>query len=105
MRIKFIFKYNRKYTAMRTKNIFLLSNDDGYISLGIKNLRNYLLNYGNVILVAPRINKSACSSSLTVNKKIKITKIVTESILSMERLRIASILQHGFVIYTTRLCY
>ena len=60
---------------MRTKSIFLLSNDDGYKSLGIKNLRNYLLNYGNVILVAPRINKSACSSSLTVNKKIKITKI------------------------------
>ena len=60
---------------MNTKSIFLLSNDDGYKSLGIQNLRNYLLGYGNIILVAPRINKSACSSSLTVNKQIKITKI------------------------------
>jgi len=71
MRIIFIFKYNRNYTAMNTKSIFLLSNDDGYKSLGIQNLRNYLLGYGNIILVAPRINKSACSSSLTVNKQIK----------------------------------
>ena len=60
---------------MSTKSTFLLSNDDGYKSLGIQNLRNYLLGHGNVILVAPRNNKSACSSSLTVNKKIKITKI------------------------------
>ena len=60
---------------MNTKSIFLLSNDDGYKSLGIQYLRNYLLCHGTVILVAPRINKSACSSSLTVNKQIKITKI------------------------------
>ena len=60
---------------MNTKSIFLLLNDDGYKSLGIQYLRNYLLSYGTVILVAPRINKSACSSSLTVNKQIKITKI------------------------------
>ena len=44
---------------MSTKSTFLLSNDDGYKSLGIQNLRNYLLGHGNVILVAPRNNKSA----------------------------------------------
>ena len=43
---------------MSTKSTFLLSNDDGYKSLGIQNLRNYLLDHGNVILVAPRNNKA-----------------------------------------------
>ena len=60
---------------MSNKNIFLLSNDDGYKSKGIQQLRNFLLIYGEVILVAPKDNKSACSSSLSVNKKIKIREI------------------------------
>ena len=60
---------------MSIKSTFLLSNDDGYRSKGIQKLKNFLSTYGNVILVAPKDNKSACSSSLTVNKKIKIRKI------------------------------
>ena len=50
----------------------LLTNDDGYKSLGIKYLYNSLLDYGNVILAAPSKNMSACSSSLSVHNNIEI---------------------------------
>ena len=50
----------------------LLTNDDGYKSLGIKYLHNCLLNYGDVIQAAPSKNMSACSSSLSVHHRVLI---------------------------------
>ena len=61
---------------MNSKSTFLLSNDDGYRSLGIQKLRVFLQKLGDVVMVAPRGNRSACSSSLTVHKKVKLQNII-----------------------------
>ena len=52
----------------------LLSNDDGFRALGIKSLKEYLDNYANITIVAPTKNVSACSSSLSVTKNIRVKK-------------------------------
>ena len=52
----------------------LLSNDDGYRAPGIKSLRDYLENYANTTIVAPTKNVSACSSSLSVTKNLRVKK-------------------------------
>lgn len=50
----------------------LLTNDDGYRSLGIKCLHEALSKYGDVVQAAPLKNMSACSSSLSVHTKVEI---------------------------------
>lgn len=55
----------------------LLSNDDGFKALGIKSLREYLDNYAKITIVAPTKNVSACSSSLSVTKNIRVKKYDT----------------------------
>jgi len=56
----------------------LLSNDDGFRALGIKSLKEYLDNYANITVVAPTKNVSACSSSLSVTKNIRVKKYDAE---------------------------
>ncbi len=53
----------------------LVSNDDGYNSKGIQTLAKSLETFGTVWLIAPNENKSASSSSLSVQKDIAIKKI------------------------------
>jgi len=53
----------------------LISNDDGYLAKGIKVLTKYLSIDHQVVVVAPNENKSAASSSLTLDKPLKPTKI------------------------------
>ena len=53
----------------------LISNDDGYLAEGIQVLTKYLSIDHQVVVVAPSENKSAASSSLTLNKPLKPTKI------------------------------
>lgn len=53
----------------------LLSNDDGYKSLGLMTLQAVLQKYGNVITVAPHKDISASSSSLSVHNPVRIDKI------------------------------
>ncbi len=45
----------------------LLSNDDGFKSIGLKVLKDTLNNYGNVLTVAPHKDISASSSCLSVH--------------------------------------
>ncbi len=52
----------------------LVSNDDGYQAKGIQTLVKYLSQDHKVIVVAPSENKSASSSSLTINKALKPIK-------------------------------
>ena len=52
----------------------LLSNDDGFRAPGIKSLRSYLENFANTTIVAPSKNVSACSSSLSVTKNLRVKK-------------------------------
>jgi 5'-nucleotidase len=55
----------------------LVSNDDGYQARGIQILTQYLSAEHQVIVVAPNENKSASSSSLTLNRCLKPIKIAT----------------------------
>jgi len=61
----------------------LISNDDGYQAEGIKTLTQYLSQDHEVIVVAPNKNKSAASSSLTLNKPLQPIK-VAENIYSID---------------------
>ena len=53
----------------------LISNDDGYQAAGIKSLINELKKISDVIVVAPDRNRSGSSSSLTLDKAVKVSKI------------------------------
>jgi len=57
----------------------LVSNDDGYLAEGINVLAERLRKKHQVIIFAPSENKSASSSSLTIDKPLKPVKI-SESI-------------------------
>jgi len=54
--------------------LILVTNDDGINSPGIEALSKSLSNLGEVIVVAPDNQRSAVSSSLTINKPLRINK-------------------------------
>ena len=54
---------------------FLLSNDDGYNAQGIILLRDKLLKYGDVTIVAPFEHMSAKSASITLGDWLKVYQI------------------------------
>ena len=53
----------------------LISNDDGYQATGIQILINELKKIADLIVVAPDRNRSGSSSSLTLDKAVKVTKV------------------------------
>lgn len=53
----------------------LISNDDGYQSLGIKTLRHSLAKEFRVTVVAPAQNRSAASNSLTVDLPLRARQV------------------------------
>ncbi len=53
----------------------LLTNDDGYSSIGIQLMKKLLIPYGRVIIVAPKEGMSAKSCSITLGKPIQIEEI------------------------------
>jgi 5'-nucleotidase len=53
----------------------LISNDDGFDAQGIKTLVKYLSQEHDVVVVAPNENKSASSSSLTLNRALQPIEI------------------------------
>src|SRR5690606_31083931 len=50
----------------------LISNDDGYRSEGIRLLREYLSDLGEVTMVAPDRNRSGASNSLTLDVPLRV---------------------------------
>ena len=54
---------------------FLLTNDDGYSAQGILLLRDKLLKYGEVTIVAPHKHMSGKASSITLGEWLKVDKI------------------------------
>jgi 5'-nucleotidase len=54
------------------KKLFLLTNDDGYEALGIRVLADILGELGEVVIVAPQIEQSACSHSITLHRPLRI---------------------------------
>ena len=57
----------------------LISNDDGYKAIGIQTLINELKKIADLVIVAPDRNRSGSSSSLTLDKAVKVTKINNNS--------------------------
>ncbi|MCS6957090.1 MAG: 5'/3'-nucleotidase SurE [Aquificaceae bacterium] len=55
--------------------VFLLTNDDGYFSEGIKALREELRKLGRVITVAPDRNLSGVGHSLTFTQPLRIRRV------------------------------
>ena len=53
----------------------LISNDDGYKSKGIKALIKELKTIADLVIVAPDRNRSGSSSSLTLDKAVKVNKL------------------------------
>ena len=57
----------------------LLTNDDGYNSLGIKILKKKLEKYGTVLIVAPDSPRSGNSAALSLTNPIQLEKVETKS--------------------------
>lgn len=57
------------------KPLILISNDDGYQAPGIRNLARIACEFGEVVVVAPHINASAKSHSLTVGNPLRAEQI------------------------------
>ncbi len=57
----------------------LLSNDDGYRAPGLLALASKLRTLADVLVVAPERNRSGASSSLTLDRPLRLTQIETDS--------------------------
>lgn len=53
----------------------LVSNDDGYLAIGINVLADALAEIADVTVVAPDRNRSAASNSLTVHSPLRVSKV------------------------------
>lgn len=53
----------------------LISNDDGYMSLGIRTLADALRKFGDITVVAPDRNRSGASNSLTLEHPLRLDKL------------------------------
>jgi 5'-nucleotidase len=53
----------------------LISNDDGYLAKGINVLTDALEQVADVVVVAPDRNRSAASSSLTLDRPLRVSKV------------------------------
>jgi 5'-nucleotidase len=53
----------------------LISNDDGYMSLGIRTLASALQQFGDITVVAPDRNRSGASNSLTLENPLRLDKL------------------------------
>lgn len=56
----------------------LLTNDDGYFSIGIKLLQKKLAKYGKVVVVAPKQVMSAKSTSITIGVPMEVIKVAED---------------------------
>jgi 5'-nucleotidase len=63
--------------------LFLLSNDDGYASEGLRILREALLDVADVVVCAPETEQSATSHALTLSRPLRLRKR-GEGILSLD---------------------
>ncbi len=58
-----------------SKPLFLLSNDDGVHAPGIRQLAKSVKDFGDVVIVAPHVEKSASSHALSIHVPLRIEEI------------------------------
>ena len=59
---------------MSKKPLILVTNDDGYFSLGIRSLAQALSSFARVIIVAPSSDQSAISHAISLNRPLRLHK-------------------------------
>ena len=57
---------------MNKKPLILVSNDDGYFSMGIRALAESLSSFARVIIVAPSSDQSAISHAISLNRPLRL---------------------------------
>jgi 5'-nucleotidase len=60
--------------ATRTPMRILLSNDDGYFAPGLAQLATSLADLGDITVVAPELNRSGASNSLTLDRPMHLRR-------------------------------
>lgn len=63
----------------KSNYLFLLTNDDGYLSQGITTLADKLKSLGEVVIIAPNSEKSASGHSVTFFNNIDVEEIETKN--------------------------
>ncbi len=63
--------------------LVLVSNDDGYASVGLRALRDALLSWADVVVVAPETEQSATSHSLSLHRPLR-TRRVDEGVFAID---------------------
>jgi len=53
----------------------LISNDDGFLAEGIQTLAKHLAKIATVTIVAPDLNRSGASSSLTLDAPLSVKQV------------------------------
>lgn len=54
--------------------LFLVTNDDGQGALGLKVMADILRRHGDVVVVAPETEQSACSHAITLHRPLRISE-------------------------------
>lgn len=57
-----------------SKPLILVTNDDGYLSLGIRSLASALSLLGEVVVVAPSSDQSAVSHAISLNRPLRLNQ-------------------------------
>lgn len=57
-----------------SKPLILISNDDGYYSMGIRALMDALAHIGEVVVVAPATDQSAISHAISLNRPLRLNE-------------------------------
>ena len=60
---------------MSARPLILLSNDDGFASVGIRALREALAAFADVVVVAPETEQSASSHSLSLHRPLRLRTV------------------------------
>ena len=58
-----------------SERLFLVTNDDGHNALGIQVLGRLLDQIGEVVIVAPQTEQSACSHAITLHRPLRVNKV------------------------------
>lgn len=66
------------------KPLILISNDDGYLSMGIRALFRALAPIGEVVVVAPATDQSAISHAISLNRPLRLQQHESETIGNQE---------------------
>ncbi len=60
------------------EKLFLLTNDDGHMAVGLRALADILKRFGRVVIVAPETEQSACSHAITLHRPLRMKQFAPQ---------------------------